>query len=261
MRRICCLAITAIALSLALTANAVAGQATLGSGKTVEILSMGPMMFGDGQKALMLKYQTALPIDDVVALRKEADEVWDRFVVDVEKAGYDQAIISANEPAQGTLVTHNKSYNFIYEKKDGSWRTLEASGREKTKLDQMTIKDFMDRLDWLHDNNEMNSFLLYFANDWVGSLASPQGQVTVNRAQLAQETHEALTETKNYHHRRDIVETNVAPDGMSAKIDSHESEDGIVDGKDSKMECISVDFIEVRGGHIVFTKSSSKENK
>src|SRR5471030_285827 len=104
------------------TSIAFADQAvTLGSGTSIQIIAVGPIQFSQGSSALMLKYRTAIPLSDMASLRKEANEVWDRFQVDVEHAGNQQAIISANEPEDGGLISHSQGYNFIFEKKDGSW--------------------------------------------------------------------------------------------------------------------------------------------
>src|ERR1700676_3427840 len=92
---------------------AIAGPLTLGSGKTVEILEMGPLYLASGASALMLKYRTEIPLADLPTLRKEVDEIWQRFVVDAEHGGYQSAVISANEPPTGFIVTHNSGYNFV----------------------------------------------------------------------------------------------------------------------------------------------------
>jgi hypothetical protein len=71
----------------------------------------------------MLKYQTDLKITDAVALEKEADEIWATFRADVEQAKLRNAIISANETPQGTLIKTASAYNFVFNKQqDGSWR-------------------------------------------------------------------------------------------------------------------------------------------
>src|ERR1700730_2567917 len=115
--------ILSAALLLMSWSGALAGQPlTLGSGSSVEILAVGPLQSTQGWSGVMLKYRTLVPLNDVPALRKEADEIWDRFVVDVERGGHRTAVISANAPAKGSLVATGNSYNFVFEKRDGSWR-------------------------------------------------------------------------------------------------------------------------------------------
>jgi hypothetical protein len=217
----------------------------LGSNKSVEVLFVGPIVFSQGnQSALMLKYRTNVPIDDLPALRKEADELWDKFVLDTEKAGYTHVVISATGPEDGGLISQSKSYNFVFEKKAGSWRTLESNLKEQAKLDEKTIRDFMDRVDWLHDHNKINALLLYVSNDWEGILASQSGNVTINRMQFAQATYQYLSKTKDYQHRRQILKITISPDGTAAQIESEETEQGIVNNKPQKMVLTSTDFIQ-----------------
>jgi hypothetical protein len=89
---------------------------------TVQILSVGEMHFSQSSPALTVKYQTTLKIDDVPALRKEADVVFERFRPQAEQQGLTNAILSANDVPHGFIFTQNSSYNFVYKKDpDGSW--------------------------------------------------------------------------------------------------------------------------------------------
>ena len=115
-----------IALTFVTLAACVQGPAyqiqQLPSGKPVKVLGMTKMFFSHGDPALILKYQTDLPIDDVPALTKEADEIWSSFRVNVESAGLSAGMISANTPPKGFILTTSKSYNFVYKKSaDGQW--------------------------------------------------------------------------------------------------------------------------------------------
>ena len=49
-----------------------------------EINTLGKMDFPGSGSALVLNYETDLPIEDKVALRKEVDEIWEVFQRDVE---------------------------------------------------------------------------------------------------------------------------------------------------------------------------------
>jgi hypothetical protein len=100
---------------------------TLPSGMRVHVLNIGPIKFGNGTSALVLSYQTELRVADVVALFKEVDEIWANFRPDVEGAGYTQAVISANEKANGTIVSVGKGYNFVFERAaNGTWQKLKS---------------------------------------------------------------------------------------------------------------------------------------
>jgi hypothetical protein len=97
---------------------------SLPSGKTIRVLSVGPIQFSSGQNALMLRYQTDMKISDQ-ALSKEADEIWSSLRGDAEKGNFRSAIISANEIPTGFIIKQGHSYNFVFEKQDdGTWKSL-----------------------------------------------------------------------------------------------------------------------------------------
>jgi hypothetical protein len=228
----------------------------LGSGKSIEIIAVGPLKFSQGSAALVLKYRTAIPITDMASLRKEASEIWDRFMVDVERAGYQQAIISANEPEEGGVISHSRGFNFIFEKKDDSWRIAEGTRHEPTKLDENFVKEFMDRMDWVYDHNEMNAFLLYLANNFSGTFTEgAAAPLTVDRKKFAASTYQALSVTKNFKHERKILTVKIADDKISAQVESEEIEQGTVNGRDTKEVEHSINTIEVQGSSVVLTKT------
>jgi len=94
----------------------------LPSGKDVKVLGVGKMYFSRDEPALMLKYLTDVAIDDEDALQKEVDEIWPFFRVDVEKAQLRTAIISANEPPTGVVISESRAFTFVFKKADdGTW--------------------------------------------------------------------------------------------------------------------------------------------
>jgi hypothetical protein len=97
-------------------------ETRLYSGSSVEILSITAMHFSNGPPSLMLKYQTRKSIQDTDALRKEAGEVWDKFRPQVEKQGFRNAVLSANDSPKGLILTSTSTYNFVFDQRsDGSW--------------------------------------------------------------------------------------------------------------------------------------------
>jgi len=83
------------------------------------------LLAGGKNKALMLKYETDKNLGDKQALAKEADDIWDLFRIDVERAGFNSAIISANGKQSGGPIQTNQSYNFVFEKDaQAQWRCL-----------------------------------------------------------------------------------------------------------------------------------------
>ncbi len=98
----------------------------LPSGKQIRITGMNKMDFPNGGSALVLNYETDIPIDDKVALRKEVDEIWGVFQKDVEAASLKGGVIRATHLEGSGLVKNGKGYGFVFEKReDGSWRCLE----------------------------------------------------------------------------------------------------------------------------------------
>jgi hypothetical protein len=131
MRRfiICCLSVMVLALAGCGTADTSYTVHRLPSGREVKVLGVSKMFFSKGDPALMLKYRTDLRLEDRALLRKEVEEVWQAFRVDVEQAGLKAAIISVHEPPKRLLiVSTNKSYNFVIQKSaEGAWEFLDDS--------------------------------------------------------------------------------------------------------------------------------------
>jgi len=98
---------------------------TLASGQEVRVVGIVPIHFSQGDPALMLKYETDLTVSDLVAMRKEVDQIWALFREDVERGNYHGAIVSANEVPRGLIFKSSKSYNFVYERRvDGTWHCV-----------------------------------------------------------------------------------------------------------------------------------------
>jgi len=90
-------------------------------------VKVGPV-YGQGMKklAVELQYETELKVSDIATLRKEADQVWDVFRPDVEKANEKAAIVSAVEKRPPGVITKSEGYNFVFEKRpDGTWHCLD----------------------------------------------------------------------------------------------------------------------------------------
>jgi hypothetical protein len=91
---------------------------TLPSGRKVKILGVVNMNFGDQDQALMLKYYTDAAISDRTALQTEAEDIWQSFKVEVERAGLKTAILSANEIPHG-IISKTSGFNFVFKKGEG----------------------------------------------------------------------------------------------------------------------------------------------
>lgn len=56
------------------------------------------------------------------------EEIWAAFRSDAERANVKNAIISANEPRQGFIITTNRWRNFVFKRSaDGSWSRIDAA--------------------------------------------------------------------------------------------------------------------------------------
>ncbi len=236
-------------------------QIKLRSGKTVDVLAIAPLVSTHGWSALELQYRTTIPLDQMAMLREEADEIWDTFVVDVDKGGYESAVISANEPAQGFIVQSNQGWNFIFEKIDGSWRTDEPRDRVKSKLDANFVKEFIARLDRLHDRSEMNALLLYMANDFAASLSdetragsSPQ---TLNRMQFVSVENSALSQMTDHHHIREILNISISNNGATAIVTSRESSQMTIGSHKVSGVERSTDTFQLLGDTMLWKRSES----
>jgi hypothetical protein len=116
MRRLILGGLTAIVLTLT-------GCGSVDNNYTVQRLPSGREV----KTALMLKYRTDLRLDDHEQVRKEVEEIWQVFRVDVERAGMKAAIISVQKPGtQILIVSTSKSHNFVIQKSEaGTWEFLD----------------------------------------------------------------------------------------------------------------------------------------
>lgn len=84
------------------------------------------MDFPNGESALVMEYQTAVPIAQMADLRKEVDWVWEAFSVDVENAKLTNGVIRVTHPEGSGLLTQSKGYGFVFTKQaDGTWHCLQ----------------------------------------------------------------------------------------------------------------------------------------
>jgi len=129
------LAVTMVLLALSGCGSTDTGYTVhkLPSGREVKVIGITQMFFTKGDPALMLKYQTALRLEDRDQLRKEVEEVWQAFRVDVERAGLKAAVISVQEtPKRVLIVSTSKGYNFVVKKSEsGAWEFLDDRASAK----------------------------------------------------------------------------------------------------------------------------------
>jgi len=95
--------------------------------KFIPTAKTGEMDFPNGDSALVMEYQTSIPIVNMAALRKEVDWIWDALRMDVENAKLKTGVIRAVHPdGGGGLVSQSKGYGFVFTKRDdGKWHCLQ----------------------------------------------------------------------------------------------------------------------------------------
>jgi hypothetical protein len=256
----------AAALLVASGSAALAGQSlTLGSGQSIEILSVGPLQSPHGWSALVVKYRTAIAPSDSLPLREEADAIWDRFVAGTVTTGQQFAIISAIQTDNRPSAATGNSDDFIFEKQDGSWRTHESKERAQAKLDAAFVRQFTDRIDYAFEYNEMNALLLYMANDWTVTIANPNGPgsapETLDRLKFVNVSHAAFAAASARRHRREIGRISIGGGGSVAEVESREIEEITVNGRQVSSVERSTDTFELRGDVMVWVKSTSVVEK
>jgi hypothetical protein len=120
----------AIRIALLLTTLLLGGcGASLSAPQTYELpsvrkikLGINKMTFEKGDPALILNYETEIPIENVGQLREEANEVWTIFRNDVEAAGLNTAILRAAKNENSGFIRTGKVYGFLIERHDdGRW--------------------------------------------------------------------------------------------------------------------------------------------
>jgi len=95
----------------------------LPSGKQVTIIGVNKLYYSaGGDWALVVNYESSVPLDQGDALRREVDEVWTVFKNKVDRAGVKYAIVSPNAPASSGVVTTRRSISYLYSRgASGQW--------------------------------------------------------------------------------------------------------------------------------------------
>ncbi len=96
----------------------------LPSGRRVRVLGMTGIQM-DAKPAVILRYETFLTLKDAVAVRHEADEVWERVRGDIESAGSGAAVLQATGSVDGWVFPSASTRSFAWQREhDGAWKLL-----------------------------------------------------------------------------------------------------------------------------------------
>jgi hypothetical protein len=88
--------------------------------------------FSGGDTALVLEYETDIPIENKEALGKEVAAIWERFRIDVEKAQVKSGVIRATHYESKGMFRSGNGFGFVYVKDaDGNWKLSEDKTQKK----------------------------------------------------------------------------------------------------------------------------------
>jgi hypothetical protein len=104
----------------------------LPSGTEIKVNNVIKMDFPNSDSALVMNYETKIPIEDMENLRKEVDEIWSIFQKDVETAELKAGVIRASHFENEGMIRDGKVYGFVFIKNDkGRWQLKESSKNNK----------------------------------------------------------------------------------------------------------------------------------
>ncbi len=84
----------------------------------------------NGDSALVLNYETDIPIEDKQALTAEVHAIWKQFQKDVENAGVNSGVVRATHKETTGFISTGKGYGFVFSKDaDGNWRLQGDAGK------------------------------------------------------------------------------------------------------------------------------------
>ena len=99
--------------------------------KSFRVTGVQKMDFPNGDSALVLNYETDIPIENKESLRKEVNIIWQNFQKDVEKANVKSGVIRATHYEGTGFVRQGKGFGFVFTKgDDGNWQ-LHDNNKEK----------------------------------------------------------------------------------------------------------------------------------
>jgi hypothetical protein len=230
---------------------------TLNSGDTVSISNMGPFVSPEGWGGYVLIYRTARAgADD--GLRLEVDEIWQRFVVDVMRAGYDKALIVA-KAAEPNNVSQRGSTIFLFKAEKDGWHTDEGPDRIQKGLDADFVKAFMARYDWLVEHHDGIAAALYLSGEWTATVKNTvegdEKTASIDKDHFIAAIQVVDPSMHDYRHEREILDIAVDRDGKSATIKSRETETLERDGAKIKTVGNSVDILRLADHHVQIEQS------
>lgn len=226
----------------------------LKSGKVLDILSIKAENTAKGP-ALVLSYGTRTPIHNTTGLREEADELWEFFLVNVEKVRYRRAVIRAAAKAKG-----GKTVDFVYLKRGGEWRTLAKGMAPGGKLTEAFLRSRLDRYRKINAPEGRNVTKLYTARNWTITYAYPPelgiGSLEFDRdtfLRLADRMRDRDTVSER-NYGIEIGRIRVAADGRSATVEGRIKGEVMVRGRMVAMRGRIIDVLATEAGAVFSTR-------
>lgn len=101
---------------------------SLPSGREVRLLAFA-QGGADSEPAIMLRYETSLPLGDSAAVGKEAAEVWEKVRDEIDSEGVRAAMLQATGSVQGWVFPFASSRKYAWQRDEGGpWTTMRADG-------------------------------------------------------------------------------------------------------------------------------------
>lgn len=113
-----------ILLFLLAATAVVAGEVKLPSGRVVNVLKTGPMVFTSKlPTAWVLLYETKHPWSAKKEIIAEVEDIWSTFRLEVENRQMKMGIIKVSGPAKGFIIQQRTEINFVFEpQEEGGWK-------------------------------------------------------------------------------------------------------------------------------------------
>jgi len=128
----------------------------LPSGKTINLLGIGTMYLTEDSS-----------IDDVDLLRKDVEEIWPMFRVNVEESELSNAIIAATSPPETTrlIFSTSRSHNFVSSKKENGTWDFNSWNRDYDNEAQKIAEPFLENLKMRQISNAVD--LLHYPDSFT----------------------------------------------------------------------------------------------
>lgn len=112
-------------------------ELALPSGRSVRMLGVSGMRY-QAMAAVVVRYETSVPISDLTAVRREADEVWARVRNDVEAMGSKAVVLQATGSVAGWVFTTASSRSFAWRRGDDGWEVVRGGlGGDRPSLESL----------------------------------------------------------------------------------------------------------------------------